>query len=87
MKVILPAALYGAGRQYLVNLAQPVTSMIPMGEYADEAVLGIAGYLLAKKGRGFLKNIGVSMLTIEAASLGSGLIGGKMGGSSNGGWV
>lgn len=87
IKVILPAALYGAGRQYLVNLAQPLTSKIPLGAYADEAVLGVAGYFLAKKGKGFLKNVGISMLTIEAASLGSGLVGGMGGGSSgSGGW-
>ncbi len=84
MKIIIPAAIYGAGRQYLVNLAAPLTSKIPLGQYADEAVLGVAGYMLAKKGKGFLKNVGISMLTIEAASLGSGLIGG-MGGGSNGG--
>jgi len=85
MKIILPAALYGAGRQTLVNLAAPVTSMVPLGQFADEAVLGIAGYLLAKKGRGFLRNVGISMLTIEAASLGSGLIGSGAGISTNGG--
>jgi hypothetical protein len=85
MSVLLPAVIYGAGRQYLVNLAQPLTSKIPLGAYADEVVLGGAGYLLAKKGRGMLKNVGLAMLTIEAASLGSGLIGGGLGGSSSGG--
>jgi len=87
MKIILPAALYGAGRQYLVNLAAPLTSMIPLGAYADEAVLGVGGYLLAKKTRGLLHNVGIAMLTIEAASLGSQLVGGKIGGGSAGGWV
>jgi hypothetical protein len=86
LKIVLPALAYGAGRQYLVNLAAPLTSMIPLGAYADEAVLGVGGYLLAKKGRGMLKNVGVAMLTIEAANLGSQLIGGSGGGSSGGGW-
>lgn len=85
LKIIIPAAIYGAGRQYLVNLAAPLTAMIPLGAYADEAVLGIGGYFLAKKGKGMLKNVGVAMLTIEAASLGSQIMGGG-GSSSNGGW-
>jgi hypothetical protein len=85
-KLVLPAVLYGAGRQYLVNLATPLTSMVPLGQYADEAVLGIAGYYLAKKGRGMMKEVGRSMLIVEAASLGSGLIGGKLGNSVSGGW-
>jgi len=87
MKIVLPAAIYGAGRQYLVNLAAPVTSMVPLGAYADEAVLGIGGYLLAKKTRGMLRNIGVAMLTIEAASLGSQLIKGSPVGGTSGGWI
>jgi len=83
LKIVIPAAIYGAGRQYLVILAKPLTSMVPLGQYADEAVLGTAGYLLAKKGKGMLKNVGTAMLTIEAASLGAGLVGGS-GGSSGG---
>jgi len=76
LKTILPAALYGAGRQYAVNLATPITSMLPLGNYADEAVLGVAGYFMAKKGKGIIKDIGHSMLIVEAASVGSQLIGG-----------
>lgn len=84
-QVILPSIIYGAGRQTLVNLATPVTSMIPLGQYADEAILGVAGYYLAKKGKGILKQVGMSMLTVESASVGSGLIGGGFAGGNNGG--
>jgi len=76
---------YGAGRQTIVNLASPITSRIPLGQYADEAVLGAAGYFMAKKGRGVVKDLGMAMLTVEAASLGSQLIGGFTGGNNSGG--
>jgi len=84
MNVLIPAALYGAGRPYISGLVSPISSMLPLGQYADEAVLGIGGYFLAKKGRGMIKNIGTAMLTVEAASIGSQLIG-NVGGSNSGG--
>ena len=36
----IDAMAYGAARQYLANLISPVTSMIPLGTFADE--IGIA---------------------------------------------
>jgi len=75
MNVIIPAAAYGAARGYLSNLAQPITSKIPLGNYADEALFGVLGYYLAKKNPMGLKNVGMAMLTVEAASLGNQLIG------------
>jgi hypothetical protein len=86
MKVILAGGLYGAGRSYLVNLAAPITGMLGVaGGFADELVLGAAGYYLAKKGKGMLKNVGLAMLYTESFSAGSQLIGGSMSGGSNGG--
>lgn len=74
--VALPMA-YGATRQYVVQLAQPVTSMVPFGNYADELVLGVGGYLLAKKSTGTLREVGKAVLMIESASLGSQLMAGN----------
>ena len=82
LMIILPAMVYGAGRQYLSNMAQPLTSKIPLGNYADEALFGLAGYFMAKKGKGIVKNIGTSMLIVESASLGNQLLG-QIGTSSN----
>ena len=76
MGVVLPAAIYGAGRQYAVNLVQPLTSKIPLGNYADEIVLGTAGYFMYKKGSGMIKSAGKAILTVEAASLGSQVVSG-----------
>ena len=87
MKLIIPAAVYGAGRQYLSGLAQPLTSKIPLGEYADEAVFGVAGYLLAKKGKGMIRDIGKAMLIVEAASIGHQVASKTLnGGTATGGW-
>jgi hypothetical protein len=83
MKLVIPAALYGAARGYISNAITPLTSKIPLGQYTDEVVLGLAGYVAAKKGRGIVKQIGTSMLLIEAASLGKQAVGG-MGGSTSG---
>jgi len=84
MGMILPAALYGAGRGALSNLIAPLTSKIPLGNYTDEAVFGVAGYLMAKKGRGIIKQLGTSMLVVEAASIGNQVAGGALGGSTSG---
>lgn len=71
LKVIIPAVVYGAGRKYLSDLATPLTSKIPLGNYADEALFGVLGYFMAKKGKGMIKDAGVAILTVEAASLGN----------------
>jgi hypothetical protein len=75
LNVVLPAAAYGAARGYLSNLAQPITSKIPLGNYADEALFGLVGYYIAKKNPMGLKNVGMAMLTVEAASIGNQLVG------------
>ena len=73
--VVVPALAYGAGRQYLVNLIRPVTAMLPFGQYADEAGLGILNYYVAKKNMFGLGKVARVGLAIEAASVGSQLIG------------
>jgi C4-dicarboxylate transporter len=80
--VLLPMA-YGAGRATIVNFAQPITSRVPLGNYADELVLGVGGYLLAKKSSGTLKEVGKAVLMIESASLGSQLVSNNMGSSNS----
>lgn len=77
-KVILPALAYGATRSWLAGMAAPLTSKIPLGNYADELVFGAAGWYAAKKGKGIVKQIGLAVLTVEAASVGNQLAGGMM---------
>jgi hypothetical protein len=83
--MLLPAALYGAARVPVANLMAPLTSKIPLGGYSDEAVLGIASYIAAKKGSGMVKKLGMAGLIVEAASVGAGLTSGMLGGSTKGG--
>jgi hypothetical protein len=72
--VIIPAMAYGAGRQYISNLIAPVTSKIPLGQYADEVGMGILSWYAAKKGKGIIKKVGIAGLTIESALVGQQLI-------------
>lgn len=71
--VILPAMVYGGVRAKISAL---VNQYVPgvLGQYTDEVVLGLAGYWLAKKQSGMLRNIGLAALTIESASVGNQLI-------------
>ena len=82
MQLIIPALAYGATRSYLSNAISPLTSKIPLGNYADEAVFGTLGYFMAKKGKGFIKNAGKAILIVESASLGNQLASGAMGSTS-----
>lgn len=82
MKVIIPALVYGAVRSKAAEFATPITSKVPLGNYADEAVFGTVGYFMAKKGKGMVKNAGLAILTVEAASVGNQIAGNYMGGSS-----
>ena len=76
LTVVIPAMAYGAGRSYLSNLALPLTSKLGfLGQYSDEVLFGLAGWFIAKKNLMGLKPLGVAMLTIESASIGSQLIG------------
>ena len=74
LKVVVPALIYGAARGYISTAIKPLTDKVPLGNYADEAVFGVAGYFMAKKGKGMIKDAGIAIMTVEAASLGSQLI-------------
>jgi len=76
MKMILPAMAYGAARGKIKDMITPFTDMIPAGGNSDELALGLIGYYAAKKGSGLIKNAGMAILTVEAASLGNNLMGG-----------
>lgn len=84
MTTALCAGVYGAARPYIEQTINPYTSKIPVvGNYADELVLGTAGYFLAKGKMPFLKgkvarSAGLAILTIESARVGSGLAQGMM---------
>ena len=85
------AALYGAGREWLSQKLEPITTKVAgvAGSYADEAVLGALGYFMAKgKIPGInriplSREVGRAMLTVEAARVGSGLAAGMMPGQSS----
>jgi hypothetical protein len=68
---ILPAMVYGGLRAKISNALAPITAKVPLGSVADEVVLGITGYMLAKKSKNkFLKQAGMSMLIVESARAG-----------------
>jgi len=84
--VAAAAAVYGFGRPYLEKAISPVTSKIPLGGFADEAVLGAVGYFAAKGKFGnnkIVKNIGMAMLVIESARVGSAVGSTMISGSSS----
>lgn len=78
----MPAMIYGGIR---AKLSQLTSQYIPgvLGQYTDEVVLGLAGYYLAKKNTGMLRNIGLAALTIESASIGNQLIAPMVSGVAN----
>jgi hypothetical protein len=81
MGAVLPAMAYGAARSYLADFAAPVTSKIPLGNYADEALFGVLGWYIAKKNLFGLGNFGKAALIVESASVGNQLAAGMTGGS------
>jgi len=75
------AAGYGLIRNKAQSLAAPITSKVPsLGPVSSYSlVAGVAGYLMAKKGRGMVANAGKAILVSEAFVAGSGV---NLGGSS-----
>lgn len=75
--------IYGAARQYVSNLVAPLTAKIPLGNIADEVVMGGINYMVAKHTGGILRDVAKKGLIIENARLGEaaisgfGLIGGS----------
>jgi hypothetical protein len=86
LAVVGGAAVYGAAREWLSEKLQPITQPVAgvAGGYADEVVLGIAGYLMSKGKIPLLnkvpmsRDIGRAALIIEAARIGSGVAGGVL---------
>jgi len=70
LQVAVMAGAYGAFRDkihsYIPNTGLP---------YSDSLVSGAIGYYLSKKG-GYMKNAGVAILAVEAAAIGSNVMGG-----------
>jgi len=79
MNLMLTGALYGAVRPYIAQAVSPLTSKIPVvGNYADEAGMGVIGYFAAKGTFGNqFKEVGKAALIIEAAQIGSDVVTGR----------
>jgi len=84
------AMAYGAGREWLSDKLQPVTTQVAgvAGSYADEVVLGALGYFMMK-GKipllnkvGMTRDIGRAMVVIEAARIGQSALSSVMPGQS-----
>jgi len=79
--VILGGMGYGAGREYVSQLIEPITSKIPiLGNLADELGMGVLSYYMAKgkipiigKNK-IVKEIGRAGLYIESARTGDYLL-------------
>jgi len=58
--------VYGAGRRYLSKLISPVTVKLGMlGNLSDNAILGAGMWLIAKKSKGFVRDIAIKGLVAE----------------------
>ena len=79
MKIVLMSGLYGAGRNTLHSFI-PDTP-IP---YSDSVISGVVGWYLAKKGNGYMKAAGMSILAVEAAAIGQAATSGMFGASQAG---
>ena len=73
-KVILPAMVYGAVRVPIANVVGNFTKNIPLGSLADNAGIGLGMYFLAKKGKGMVKQVGLSGLIVESAQAGQEIV-------------
>lgn len=93
MGVVIGGVAYGAGRQYVSNLIAPLTSKIPLGQYADNVGMGLLSWALATGKIPLLnkipmsRDIGKAGLAIEAAFAGQELMGGGLSKSSSGVFV
>ena len=80
MSVLLGGGLYGAVRQKASNALMPITSKIPLGNIADEAVLFGLAYLVRKKvSNKIVKDMALAGMAVEAARIGEAVITGQVG--------
>jgi hypothetical protein len=78
-KAMLSGAIYGAGRGALSSAIAPVTSRLPLGQYADEAgMLGLSYFAAKGKFGAQFKQIGMAGLHIESAVIGNALVRGGL---------
>ena len=76
---------YGAVRQYLAQLVQPLTSKLPFGGLADNIVMGAVNYGAYKFiPMPMVKEIAKKGLIIENAMVGAELVGMVQGNTSSG---
>lgn len=74
MKKMIGGALYGAARGTVSTFITPVTSKLPLGQFADEVgMLGLSYYAAKGKLGSQFKEIGTAGLYIESAVLGNAL--------------
>jgi hypothetical protein len=74
------AMAYGAVREKLSNALAPVTSKIPLGNIADEVVLGGISYLAYTKiSNPIVKKIAMGGLIVESARIGEAIANGQIG--------
>jgi hypothetical protein len=83
----IDAMAYGAARQYVAQLIAPVTSMIPLGNFAEPVGLGLADWLIAKNTSGIISDVARKGLTVENAAMGSQIFNTGMNVSQGGGWI
>ena len=70
-QVLIGGGLYGAVRRYVDGWVKPITSKIPLGSIADEAVLFSVAYLLNKKMKDkTIKSVTMAGMAVEAARMG-----------------
>jgi len=76
---VLGGFAYGGLRERLSNALAPVTSSVagPLGNLADEAVIGVVAWQVAKRSKpGMIKDFAKAALTIESARAGEVVLGG-----------
>ena len=87
--IALSGALYGAGRQYVSDALVPLTARVPLGNWADEAVMLATTWAVWKKKIPIVKKlpmaskVGQAGFIIESARIGAQLANGRMSSTSN----
>jgi len=86
MDAVIGGGIYGLVRAPLAGIINPLASKLPLGAYSQSVGLGIAGWLACKYGgHGIVKKAGLAALTVESATVASGITSGMTSGGSSGG--
>jgi len=79
LAIIGGAMAYGAVREKISNALIPVTSAIPLGNYADEALLGLLSWGTYKYVKNpLISKIALGGLVVESARIGEGIANGSL---------